>query len=71
MYGAFVCGASWRQEEGVGCPEAGVTDGCEPSEVGDGTQLRASGRAAILDHWAISPDQKTSFLRSYFKKINK
>lgn len=44
------------QREGIGCCGAGVTEGCEPPDIGVGPELRTSGMAvSVLNHRAISP----------------
>lgn len=45
-----------RPEEGDRCPGAGLSNGCEPPNVGDGNELGSSKTAiCALNHGAISP----------------
>lgn len=51
-------------EEGAGCPEAGVADGCEPPHgMGLGTEPESSESTANTPNWLIQPSlQQSSIL---------
>lgn len=53
-----VCRRPWRSEEGVRCPGAGVTGGCEPPD------MVVQGLNLSLHPRAFSPDNSIDFKAS-------